>query len=40
MIKESLNSGEIYTRASRKDIGLIVSPLDRMKEGSEIDKDR
>jgi hypothetical protein len=31
---------EIYTHVSKKDLGKIVSPLDRMKERDEIDKDK
>ena len=37
---KSSKTTEIYTHVSKKDLGKIVSPLDRMKEGIEIDKDK
>jgi len=37
---KSSKTTEIYTHVSRKDLGLIVSPLDRMKKGGEIDRDK
>jgi len=37
---KSNRTTEIYTHVSKKELGKIVSPLDRMKERSEIDKEK